>query len=114
LAGLVSKRTVAVAMMLAATCLSQVQASDFPTHPIEITVTFAPSGTPDILARALSEGLAADLKQPVVVANKLGAGGAIGAAAVSRARRPDAGESGFIRSRHSDVSTCSPPRNQEG
>jgi tripartite-type tricarboxylate transporter receptor subunit TctC len=88
IAGFVSRRIVASAMMLTATCLSQVQASDFPTHPIEITVTFAPGGTPDILARALSEGLAADLKQPVVVANKLGAGGAIGAAAVSRAR-PD-------------------------
>jgi tripartite-type tricarboxylate transporter receptor subunit TctC len=59
--------------------------ADFPNRPIEITVTFAPGGTPDILARALSEGLAADLKQPVVVINKLGAGGAVGAAAVSRA-----------------------------
>lgn len=60
----------------------------FPDHPIEITVTFAPGGAPDILARALSEGLAEDLKQPVVVVNRLGAGGAIGAAFVSRAR-PD-------------------------
>jgi tripartite-type tricarboxylate transporter receptor subunit TctC len=55
---------------------------------IEITVTFAPGGAPDILARALSEGLSQDLKQPVVVVNKLGAGGAIGSAAVSRAK-PD-------------------------
>jgi tripartite-type tricarboxylate transporter receptor subunit TctC len=60
----------------------------FPTRQIEITVTFAPGGAPDILARALSEGLAQDLKQPAVVVNRLGAGGAIGSAAVSRAR-PD-------------------------
>lgn len=60
-------------------------AAEFPTHPIEITVTFAPGGTPDILARALSEGLTTALKEPVVVVNRLGAGGAIGAGAVSRA-----------------------------
>jgi tripartite-type tricarboxylate transporter receptor subunit TctC len=80
----------AVAIMVAAACWLQIcpplaLAADFPDHPIEITVTFAPGGTPDTLARALSEGFAADLKQPVVVVTKLGAGGAVGAAAVSRA-----------------------------
>lgn len=74
--------------MATAAPLSAAKAADFPTHPLEVTVTFAPGGTPDILARALSEGLADELKQPVVVVNKLGAGGAIGAAAVSRAK-PD-------------------------
>jgi tripartite-type tricarboxylate transporter receptor subunit TctC len=64
------------------------RASEYPIHPIEITVTFAPGGTPDILARALSEGLAKDLGQTVVVVNKLGAGGAVGAGAVARAN-PD-------------------------
>src|ERR1700722_6145244 len=52
-------------------------AADFPDDRMEIPVTFAPGGTPDIPARALSEGLAADLKQPVVVVTKLGAGGAV-------------------------------------
>jgi tripartite-type tricarboxylate transporter receptor subunit TctC len=61
-------------------------ASDYPLHPIEITVTFAPGGTVDILARALSEGLAKDLGQSVVVVNKLGAGGAVGAGAIARAK----------------------------
>ncbi len=63
-------------------------ASDYPIRLIEITVTFAPGGTPDILARALSEGLAKDLGQSIVVVNKLGAGGAVGAGAVARAK-PD-------------------------
>lgn len=68
--------------------VSGAAAAEFPTHPIEITVTFAPGGTPDILARALSDGLSNTLKQPVVVVNKLGAGGTVGAGAVARAQ-PD-------------------------
>lgn len=91
-AGYVPRRAIAMkAVVLSGFCyllaahLSAVGATEFPTHPIEITVTFAPGGTPDILARALSEGMAATLKEPVVVVNRLGAGGAIGAGVVSRA-----------------------------
>lgn len=80
-------RALGLTIALAAS-LSVTQAADFPTRTLEITVTFAPGGTPDVLARAFSEGLAEDLKQPVVVVNKLGAGGAIGAGAVGRAK-PD-------------------------
>jgi tripartite-type tricarboxylate transporter receptor subunit TctC len=88
--GRASRSFGAAAIAVAAVCwlpISQPRAlaADFPNHPIEITVTFAPGGTPDILARALSEGLAANLKQPVVVVNRLGAGGAVGAATVGRA-----------------------------
>jgi tripartite-type tricarboxylate transporter receptor subunit TctC len=80
--------TLAVACAASLVLPDRASGEPFPTHQIEITVTFAPGGAPDILARALSEGLSADLRQPVVVVNKLGAGGAIGSAAVSRAR-PD-------------------------
>jgi tripartite-type tricarboxylate transporter receptor subunit TctC len=74
---------------LAVACAaSQAHGDPFPVRQIEITVTFAPGGALDILARALSDGLSQDLKQPVVVVNRLGAGGAIGSGAVSRAR-PD-------------------------
>lgn len=79
-----------IALALAAfTFLSPgIAAAEFPDRTIEVTVTFAPGGTPDVLARALSEGLSANLKQPVVVLNRLGAGGAVGGAMVSRAK-PD-------------------------
>jgi tripartite-type tricarboxylate transporter receptor subunit TctC len=78
-----------IASLLASTSLiSPSSASEFPERPVEITVTYPPGGTPDIMARALSEGLSADLKQPFVVLNKLGAAGMVGATAVSRAK-PD-------------------------
>jgi tripartite-type tricarboxylate transporter receptor subunit TctC len=78
----------AVGCALALPGAAPLLAAEYPDRAVEITVTFAPGGTPDILARALSEGLAAILKQPVIVVNKLGAGGAIGAAFVARAK-PD-------------------------
>jgi tripartite-type tricarboxylate transporter receptor subunit TctC len=81
-------RSILAALYLAALSASSAHAIDYPTRTIEITVTFAPGGTPDILARALSEGLAKHLNQPVVVVNRLGAGGAIGAASVAEAK-PD-------------------------
>lgn len=87
--GLKSMRLIAAAACaLAMPGAAPLLAAEYPDRTVEITVTFAPGGTPDVLARALSEGLAATLKQPVIVVNKLGAGGAIGAASVARAK-PD-------------------------
>lgn len=63
-------------------------AAEYPDRPVEVTVTFAAGGTPDTLARALAEGLAAELGQPFVIANRLGAGGVVGGTFVSRAK-PD-------------------------
>ncbi|MDP1543105.1 MAG: hypothetical protein Q8L99_08135, partial [Polycyclovorans sp.] len=61
-AGQKSGRLIAIVSAAAtAACLSSPAfAADYPTGPVEITVTFAPGGTPDILARALSVGLSAD------------------------------------------------------
>ncbi|MGD9924112.1 MAG: Bug family tripartite tricarboxylate transporter substrate binding protein [Pseudorhodoplanes sp.] len=60
------------------------QAQSFPTQPLRIVVPLAPGGPIDLVARAMAENLSASLKQPVVVENKPGAAGNIGAEAVAK------------------------------
>ncbi|TKW73811.1 MAG: tripartite tricarboxylate transporter substrate binding protein [Bradyrhizobium icense] len=67
--------------MLAA---SRAEAIDFPTRPIKLVVPYAAGGPTDVLGRLVGEYLGRDLKQPVVVENKAGAQGAIGAETVAR------------------------------
>jgi len=64
---------------------AQTAASNWPTKPIRYIVPFAPGGTTDILARMVGEKLAVALGQPIVVENKAGQGGSIGAAELARA-----------------------------
>ena len=58
----------------------------YPTRPIQVIVPFPPGGVADLVARPFTAALERNLKQPVVVVNKTGAGGAVGmqAAAVSK------------------------------
>lgn len=86
-----TRRTV-LAMLVTATLgttlMSGAHAQDFPTKPITIVVPFSAGGTTDILARIVAHSLQAELKQPIVVDNRAGAAGNIGAQAVARAQ-PD-------------------------
>lgn len=58
----------------------------WPTKPLKIIVGFPAGTSPDLTARAFSEPLSKALGQPVIVENKVGAGGNIGADAVAKAR----------------------------
>ena len=55
------------------------QAQAFPSKPVRLIVPFAPGGTTDIVARIVSERMGAALGQQVIVENKAGGGGSIGA-----------------------------------
>ena len=82
---LVSRRTTlmlaGIAVLLPA--LAHAQAT-YPNKPIHIVVPFAPGGSTDVLARRVGEKLAAAWGQPVVVDNRPGAGGALGADFVAK------------------------------
>lgn len=64
------------------------QAQDFPTRPIRMIVPYAPGGNVDISARIVGPVLSELLGQPVVVDNRPGGGGNVGAALVAKAQ-PD-------------------------
>ncbi|GGX19245.1 MFS transporter [Pigmentiphaga litoralis] len=60
-------------------------AQDFPTRPVRMIVPFPAGGTADMLPRIVSEKMSAHLGVPVIVENRSGAGGNIGADYVARA-----------------------------
>ena len=73
---------------LAAACLcasSLVMAQAWPSKPIKLVVSYPPGGTVDAVARVIAPRLSERLKQPVVVDNRVGAGGAIGGDVVAKA-----------------------------
>ena len=60
------------------------RAQAWPAKPIRIIVPYSPGGSSDIIARAISQGLSDALKQPVIVENKAGANGNLGADFVAK------------------------------
>ena len=77
-------------LLLCAGALATVRAraDTYPSRPVDLVVPFAAGGGSDLLARLLSEGLAARLGQPFVVVNRPGANTNVGTLAVARAK-PD-------------------------
>ncbi|OZI31009.1 LacI family transcriptional regulator [Bordetella genomosp. 10] len=61
------------------------EAADFPDHPLTMIVPFVPGGSSDITARAIQPALTRVLGQTVVIDNKPGANGSIGAVELKRA-----------------------------
>src|SRR5690606_37441011 len=78
----------ALATMGAGLASFRVQASNYPSRPVSITVAFSPGGGTDMLARALAVPLAGALGQSVVVENRPGGSTVIGADYVAKSR-PD-------------------------
>ena len=82
----ISRRTLIASLGLgsAASLLPRAAFAAYPDRPIHLIVPFAPGGNADIVGRLVGERISNALGQPVVVDNRGGAGGSIGAEAVAR------------------------------
>ncbi|MDP1717198.1 MAG: tripartite tricarboxylate transporter substrate-binding protein, partial [Burkholderiales bacterium] len=78
----------AVIAAMAFTLQQDAVAQTFPTKPIRIVVPFPAGGTTDVIARLVAQRMSESMGQPVVVDNRGGAGGSIGADIVAKSN-PD-------------------------
>ena len=74
-----------VAAVVALNCGTQAYAQAWPTKSIRLVVNFAAGGSTDVIARSMAQGLSESLGQPVIVDNRVGAGGNIGLELVAKA-----------------------------
>src|SRR5947208_5230555 len=72
-------------LLACALAAANAAAQSWPTKPVRIIVTFSPGGSSDIVARLISAPLQNELGQSIIVDNKPGAGGTIGALEAARA-----------------------------
>ena len=77
------KKTLLALIFLAAT--TSLFAQDYPSKPIRMVVNFPPGGGVDLIGRLVGNALSPRIGQPVVIDNRPGSGGAVGAALVAKA-----------------------------
>lgn len=81
------KRRHLIALATAALGSPWARADAYPERPVTLVLPFPAGGSVDVFGRAIAQHLGNRLKQSVVVDNRVGAGGLIGAASVAKARK---------------------------
>jgi tripartite-type tricarboxylate transporter receptor subunit TctC len=81
-------RRTALSLLLTLPFATSASAQSYPDRPIRMIVPFAPGGITDVSARLIAQLMSVSVKQSIVVENRAGGGGTIGATAVARAE-PD-------------------------
>ena len=79
------RASIAAALAALAMMPINLRAAEYPERTVDLVIPYPAGGGIDLLLRALGEGYSAHFKQPFVVSNRTGAGGAIGVAYVARA-----------------------------